>query len=184
MIYNFPAVVGGIDMDSDLLIDISQHPNICGAKLTCASIGKGGRIAQAIQRPDFHVWSGFADIIVPSLMAGFNGVICGSGNIIPRTIVHLYNLAREAVAEKNWEKLQQAQELQAVVSHADWVMFKAGIPGTKCALQRWYYPVGVCRMPLQPASKEVQSMLETELQEVMKIERGFEAQAGVTPAKA
>ena len=114
MVYNFPAVVGGIDIDSDLLIEISQHPNICGAKLTCASIGKGGRVREAIKRSDFHVWSGFADIIVPSTFAGFNGVICGSGNIIPRTIVHLYNLTKQAVEEKSWEKLEEAQRLQAM----------------------------------------------------------------------
>ena len=184
MVYNFPACVGGIDLDSDLIIQIAQHPNICGAKLTCASIGKGGRIAAAIQRPGFHVWSGFADIIVPSTMAGFNGVIAGSGNIIPRTLVHLYNLTTQAVQSKDWDKLQQAQKLQEIVSRADWVLFKAGIPGTKCALQRWYYPAGVCRMPLQPATKEVQAMLETELVEAMKIERSLEEAAGVTPAKA
>lgn len=184
MVYNFPACVGGIDLDSDLIIDISQHPNICGAKLTCASIGKGGRIAAAIKRPNFHVWSGFADITVPALMAGMNGVIAGSGNIIPRTLVHLYNLATEAVEEKSWEKLEQAQKLQQLVSHADWVLFKAGIPGTKCALTRWYYEYGVCRMPLQPASKETKAMLETELVEVMQLERQFEERDGVTPAKA
>lgn len=184
MVYNFPACVGGIDLDSDIIIEISQHPNICGAKLTCGSIGKGGRIAAAVKRPGFHVWSGFADIIVPSMTVGMNGAICGSGNIIPRTLVYLYKLAREAVEEKNWEKQAQAQKLQELVSHADWVMFKAGIPGTKSALARWYYPVGVCRMPLQPATKEVQAMLEKELAEVMHLERQFEEQAGVTPAKA
>ncbi|SJX64737.1 uncharacterized protein SRS1_15554 [Sporisorium reilianum f. sp. reilianum] len=184
MVYNFPACVGGIDIDSDLLIDIAQHPNICGAKLTCANVGKGARVASVVQRPGFHVWSGFADIIVPASTAGFTGVIAGSGNIIPRTLVALYNLTADAVRSKDFDKLQAAQKLQQAVSHADWVLFKAGIPGTKCALDRWYYEYGVCRMPLQPASKEVKAMLEAELQEVMKIERQFEEEAGVTPAKA
>ncbi|SPC61367.1 related to dihydrodipicolinate synthetase family protein [Ustilago sp. UG-2017b] len=184
MVYNFPACVGGIDLDSDLIISISQHPNICGAKLTCASVGKGGRVAAAIKRPGFHVWSGFADIILPSMSAGFNGVIAGSGNIIPRTLVHLHTLTNEALEQKDWEKFSQAQELQKVVSHADWAMFKAGIPGTKCALARWYYEMGNCRMPLQPASKEVLAMLESELKEALELERGFERQARVTPARA
>ena len=34
MIYNFPAAAAGIDMDSDLLCDIAQHPNIIGAKVS------------------------------------------------------------------------------------------------------------------------------------------------------
>ncbi|KAJ9475019.1 Dihydrodipicolinate synthase [Pseudozyma hubeiensis] len=184
MVYNFPACVGGIDLDSDLIIEVSQHPNICGAKLTCANVGKGGRIAAAIERDNFHVWSGFADIIVPASTAGFTGVIAGSGNIIPRTLVELYTLTKQATDEKSWDKLQKAQQLQKVVSHADWVLFKAGIPGTKCALDRWYYEYGVCRMPLQPASKEVRQMLEVELKEAMQLERQLEQRDGVTTAKA
>jgi 4-hydroxy-2-oxoglutarate aldolase len=35
MMYNFPAVSGGIDLSSDLIIDIAkQSPNVCGVKLT------------------------------------------------------------------------------------------------------------------------------------------------------
>ncbi|EST08897.1 DapA-like protein [Kalmanozyma brasiliensis GHG001] len=184
MVYNFPACVGGIDLDSDLIIDIAAHPNVCGCKLTCANIGKGGRVAKAIKRDGFHVWSGFADIIVPATMAGFNGVIAGSGNIIPRTLVKLHQLTTKAVETKDWEKLEEAKRLQEVVSVADWALFKAGIPGTKCALRRWYYEYGVCRMPLQPASKEVLAMLEKELVEAMDVERGLEKDAQAQVAKA
>ena len=36
IIYNFPAVSGGIDMDSDLIVQIiKSSANICGVKLTC-----------------------------------------------------------------------------------------------------------------------------------------------------
>jgi L-threo-3-deoxy-hexylosonate aldolase len=35
MLYNFPAVSNGIDLDSDLITDvIKQAPNVCGVKLT------------------------------------------------------------------------------------------------------------------------------------------------------
>jgi len=35
MMYNFPAVSGGIDLDSDLIIEVAKAaPNICGVKLT------------------------------------------------------------------------------------------------------------------------------------------------------
>lgn len=33
--YNFPAVTGGIDIDSDLIIEVAKRaPNVCGVKLT------------------------------------------------------------------------------------------------------------------------------------------------------
>lgn len=35
MLYNFPAVTGGIDMDSDVIAEIAKRaPNTCGVKLT------------------------------------------------------------------------------------------------------------------------------------------------------
>jgi L-threo-3-deoxy-hexylosonate aldolase len=35
MIYNFPALTNGIDLDSDLIVDVvKEAPNICGVKLT------------------------------------------------------------------------------------------------------------------------------------------------------
>lgn len=39
IIYNFPAVSGGIDMDSDLIVQIiKSSANVCGVKLTFVSI--------------------------------------------------------------------------------------------------------------------------------------------------
>lgn len=35
IVYNFPAVSNGINIDSDLMIALAQHPNIVGCKLTC-----------------------------------------------------------------------------------------------------------------------------------------------------
>jgi len=35
MMYNFPGITAGIDLDSDLIIDIAKtSPNVCGVKLT------------------------------------------------------------------------------------------------------------------------------------------------------
>jgi dihydrodipicolinate synthase/N-acetylneuraminate lyase len=35
LIYNFPVVANGINIDSDTMIQLSQHANIVGCKLTC-----------------------------------------------------------------------------------------------------------------------------------------------------
>jgi 4-hydroxy-2-oxoglutarate aldolase len=38
MMYNFPAVTGDIDMNSDIIEEIARTaPNICGIKLTLVS---------------------------------------------------------------------------------------------------------------------------------------------------
>lgn len=35
MLYNFPLVANGINLDSDMMIELAGHSNIVGAKLTC-----------------------------------------------------------------------------------------------------------------------------------------------------
>ena len=41
MIYNFPTVTAGIDLDSDVIGALAAHPNIVGTKLSCGN--KAGR---------------------------------------------------------------------------------------------------------------------------------------------
>jgi 4-hydroxy-2-oxoglutarate aldolase len=95
--YNFPAVSGGIDIDSDLVVDvIKAAPNVCGIKLTCANVGKLTRImAQAGEpsfaksyprkNPDipFTAIDGFIDFLLPSVSVGAGGAIGGLPNIAP-----------------------------------------------------------------------------------------------------
>ena len=54
IIYNFPAVSAGVDMDSDLLVEIIKAaPNVCGMKLTCANVGKLTRIMAQVSTAEF-----------------------------------------------------------------------------------------------------------------------------------
>jgi 4-hydroxy-2-oxoglutarate aldolase len=47
LIYSYPAVSSGINMDTDLLMDLAKHPNIYGAKHTDHDVGKMTREASA-----------------------------------------------------------------------------------------------------------------------------------------
>ena len=47
IIYNFPGAVGGLDLSSDVIIRLAEHPNIVGVKLTCGNTGKLSRVAAA-----------------------------------------------------------------------------------------------------------------------------------------
>ncbi|KAH7027898.1 uncharacterized protein B0I36DRAFT_433068 [Microdochium trichocladiopsis] len=47
IIYNYPGAVNGMDLSSDVILKLSQHPNIVGVKLTCGNTGKLNRIAAA-----------------------------------------------------------------------------------------------------------------------------------------
>ncbi|KAJ2990222.1 hypothetical protein NUW58_g3058 [Xylaria curta] len=49
IIYNFPGAVNGIDLSSDVVLSLAQHPRIVGVKLTCGNTGKLNRIAAAVR---------------------------------------------------------------------------------------------------------------------------------------
>lgn len=74
------GAASGVDLDSDFLIELSEHPNCFGAKLTCAGIGKGGRLAAHTQSKEylsrhgpFQVLPGFSDYLLPALVTGQTG---------------------------------------------------------------------------------------------------------------
>ncbi|PWN52904.1 aldolase [Violaceomyces palustris] len=183
MIYNFPACASGIDLDSDLLTEISEHPNIIGAKLTCAQIGKGLRLASSIKRQPFRVFPGFADIILPAMLSGQTGAIVGTGNLIPRVLLQLYQMISKAIETKDFQLLSEAQELQRKVAFADWALVKGGISGTKWALERFYESVGTTRRPLQPVSDDLKKVIEDGLKECLELERILEKRDGVKIAR-
>lgn len=172
MIYNFPGAASGIDLDSDLISALSAHPNCFGVKLTCGSCSKGLRIALHTQTPSylsshggpFAVLPGFADYLLPALVARQSGCITGTGNLIPKTIVKLYKTAVEAIETGDKGKMDEAQRLQDLVSQADWVIIKGGIAGTKYALDKYVKEGlgGVVRKPLTGVDEGVRALVEGE----------------------
>lgn len=84
MIYNFPGLLGGLDVNSDMLEILAAHPNICGVKLTCGGIGKIPRVASLNSPGEFVALSGQSDWIVSAQAAGGSGCISGVANLFPR----------------------------------------------------------------------------------------------------
>lgn len=164
ILYNYPGAVAGIDMDSDLIIRISQHPNIVGTKFTCANTGKLTRVANAlgainppsplapaqraaptVSKPDakhpYVAFGGIADFSIQTLVSGGSAILAGGANVVPRLCVRIFNLWAEG-------KLAEAMQAQQQLSDADWVLTKAAIPGTKSAIQSYYGYGGYPRRPL------------------------------------
>ena len=173
ILYNYPGAVAGIDMDSDLIIRISQHPNIVGTKFTCGNTGKLTRVALALdattphaQGSGYMAFGGMADFTLQTGVSGGSGIIAGGANVIPRTCIKVWNL---------WAKgqIKEATELQRLLSKGDWVLTKAAIPGTKAAIQLGYGYGGFPRRPLRRLSKQETSKVEEGIREIMKMERSL-----------
>ncbi|KAJ5724996.1 uncharacterized protein N7483_006353 [Penicillium malachiteum] len=168
IIYNFPAVSGGIDMDSDLIVDIIRSsPNICGVKLTCGNVGKLTRIMGQVSTADFQkryprsctspfrAINGFIDFLLPSISVGSSGAISGLPNIAPKSCVRLWDLSQSSTTAK------EAAELQHMIALADGVALKIGIAGMKLLLHRKYGYSEKPRLPLLPMEETAADVLNS-----------------------
>ncbi|PKS09824.1 hypothetical protein jhhlp_004447 [Lomentospora prolificans] len=176
IIYNYPGAVSGIDIDSDTLIRLADHPNIVGTKFTCGNVGKLARVAGATRSvselfpthraeasPHYFSFAGVADFISSSVSVGGSGAIVGAANVFPRACVNVYNLAVAG-------KLEEAIEAQQELARADWSLTKRAIPGFKAILDRFHGYGGIPREPMQSLSKEQAKVLCEEIAWMMDIE--------------
>ena len=173
LIYNYPAVVTGIDLSSDVIGELSKHPNIIGCKLTCGNTGKLARIAAATDAStptepgsNFMCLGGSADFTLQTLIVGGSGVICGIGNVAPKACVKIVDLFAAG-------KLAEAQKLQAVVARGDWAAIAGGIVGTKSALDTYFGYGGIARRPLPRVTKSEAAKFANDFKEIMELEKSL-----------
>lgn len=84
VIYNFPGLLSGLDVNSDMLETLSAHENISAVKLTCGGVGKMTRVAAQKSPSQFAAVSGQSDWIVAALASGGSGCISGVANLFPK----------------------------------------------------------------------------------------------------
>ncbi|KAG2412126.1 hypothetical protein HFD88_009682 [Aspergillus terreus] len=186
ILYNYPGAVAGIDMDSDLIIRISQHPNIVGTKFTCANTGKLTRVAAALnaitppsplaparkpaaspkpaENHPYVAFGGIADFSLQTLASGGSAILAGGANVLPRLCVQIFTL---------WSagRFAEAMETQQLLSAADWVLTKAAIPGTKSAIQSYYGYGGYPRRPLGRLSEAQAQAIADKIKDAMEVEK-------------
>ncbi|KAK1569626.1 dihydrodipicolinate synthase [Colletotrichum navitas] len=129
VIYNFPAVTSGVDLDSDQLAALASHPNIVAVKLTCGNVGKVVRLTSKFTHEQFGVFGGSSDYLLPTLYAGGSGCVTGMGNIFPSSTSAVYDLWKAG-------RTEVASKLQGDVANAEWAC-KKGIAVTKYGA--WYF---------------------------------------------
>lgn len=187
ILYNYPGAVAGIDMDSDLIIRISQHRNVVGTKFTCASTGKLTRVSHALnaitpssplvgpsksvsskstENHRYVTFGGFADFAIQTLVSGGSAILAGGSNVVPRISVQVFSLWSEG-------RLAEAMELQKVLSDADWILSKTSIPGTKSALQSYHGYGGYPRRPLGRLDDVQAQDVAGKIKEAMQLEQSL-----------
>ncbi|KAL8941069.1 MAG: hypothetical protein Q9211_001971 [Gyalolechia sp. 1 TL-2023] len=173
LIYNYPGAVAGIDIDSDVITQLAQHPNILGCKLTCGNTGKLGRIASAVDAvtpsedgSGFMCMGGSADFTLQTLVVGGSGIIGGLGNIAPRACVRIIELYKAG-------KMDGAKKMQAIVARGDWAAISGGIVGTKSALETYYGYGGFARKPLPRPNQQEAAKYASGFKELVELEKSL-----------
>ncbi|OJJ06017.1 hypothetical protein ASPVEDRAFT_140083 [Aspergillus versicolor CBS 583.65] len=178
VIYSFPAMCNGVDLNSDVMSELAQHPNIVGTKLTCGNAGKVTRLTQEYSHEQFSVYAGSSDWLLPCLIGGGSGCVTGIGNVFPKSVAKLYSLWKEG-------KTQEATKLQGLVAQAEKAC-KEGIAPTKFAAGYFAGPrAGVTdekafwpRKPYKPSGKEKQDWVVKVMQHLVEIEQSVPDRVG------
>ncbi|KAH7324909.1 hypothetical protein B0I35DRAFT_449725 [Stachybotrys elegans] len=171
VLYNFPAVCNGVDLDSQTIAALARkHPNIVGVKLTCGSVAKITRLSAELPADTFATFGGQSDFLIGGLASGSAGCIAAFANIFPKTIVRIYDLwtqgktaealdlhRKAALAEQPCKSGIGAVKFAAATHTAP----KAGIEGAVDKMQprKPYQPIGAAaRETMLPALAEVASI--------------------------
>jgi 4-hydroxy-tetrahydrodipicolinate synthase len=90
--YNFPALTGH-DLTPDLVVRMAASiPTLCGIKDTVDSQRHLREMIHKVKdvRPDFLVFAGFDEFLLPTLATGGDGVIGATANFAPHISLRLY----------------------------------------------------------------------------------------------
>lgn len=129
MLYNFPDRTAS-DLTPDLVLRlVKAFSHIVAIKDTVDNISHTRKLIQVVkaERPEFTVLSGFDEYLIPNLMAGGDGVLCGLTNIVPEIFAGLL----KAYQEKDFAKVTKAQTKISILMNLYDVTnpFIAGIKG-------------------------------------------------------
>ncbi len=139
ILYNVPSRTG-LDIPVSVYQKLCGKPNIIGVKEASTCITKITKILSSC--PDFSVWAGNDDMIVPTIALGGSGVISVLSNIYPEETVRMTHAALSgdfvtaAALQKQYQRL------------IDLLFCEVNPIPIKTAMEMLGYDCGGCRLPL------------------------------------
>lgn len=152
ILYNVPTRTG-VDIPVSVYERLSRVPNIVGVKEASSDITKIARIRLACG-PDFTIWSGNDDQIVPVIASGGSGVISVLSNVYPEETNAM------CLAALNGNYALAAELQRQFLPLIDLLFCEVNPIPVKAAMQYIGYDCGSCRLPLSKLTKEHQLQLE------------------------
>lgn len=176
VIYNFPGICNGVDLDSNTIADLAQRNpgKIVGVKLTCGSVAKITRLAAELSSESFSTYAGQADFLIGGLAVGSAGCISAFSNIFPKTISKIYELYTNG-------KTNEALDLHRKAALAE-TPIKSGIASTKYAVSQYSAAAAGIqhaeellkpRRPYLPVGDTVKANVRDKMDALAEIEKGL-----------
>lgn len=140
ILYNVPSRTG-VDIPVTVYKRLASIPNIVGVKEASTDITKIGKIRHCCP-PDFSVWAGNDDQIVPVLSMGGRGVISVLSNVYPLETAAMTNAALSG-------DFTTAAKLQCqLMPLIDLLFCEVNPIPVKAVMKQIGYDCGACRLPL------------------------------------
>ena len=152
ILYNVPSRTG-VDIPVSVYQRLSRVPNIIGAKEASQDITKIQRILMACE-PDFTVWSGNDDQIVPVIASGGSGVISVLSNVYP---AETQAMCKAALCGDTATAASLQHHFLPLI---DLLFCEVNPIPVKAAMKCMGYDCGGCRLPLTKLTKDHQLQLE------------------------
>ncbi|MDA3881209.1 MAG: dihydrodipicolinate synthase family protein [Prolixibacteraceae bacterium] len=158
VMYNMPATTQ-CSINVDLIETLSHHSNIAGLKDSERDESRIGELVSLFKkRNDFSLLIGWAAQSVKSLIAGYDGIVPSTGNIIPYAYYQLYKAAKNGNADRASELQQFTNEVSSWYQKG--LILSESIPALKllCSAKGLCGPVVLPPM-YRPESQSEEKML-------------------------
>ena len=152
ILYNVPSRTG-VDIPITVYQQLATIPNIVGVKEASSDITKIIRIRNLCP-PDFYIWSGNDDQIVPVIASGGQGVISVLSNLFPEDTVMLTDAA--LAGDFDTAAALQAEFLPVI----DMLFSEVNPIPVKYAMNYIGFDCGPCRLPLGSISPNVKKKID------------------------
>lgn len=158
ILYNVPGRTG-VKLPLEVIKSLSEHKNIIGIKEASGDMTYVSDIAR-ICGPDFDIYSGNDDIIVPTMSIGGVGVISVLANVLPKETHDMCQFYLDG-------KVKESRDLQLKYNGFVHSLFTETNPiPVKKAMNLLNMNVGPLRMPLDELSECATKILIEEMRKI------------------
>jgi 4-hydroxy-tetrahydrodipicolinate synthase len=150
LIYNLPARTG-INIEYQTVKKLSKHKNIVGIKDSSGNFDNMLRYLEETE--NFAVLSGNDQLVLWNLMAGGNGAVSGVSNVLPKTMVSIYDLWAAgdfAKAKKAQDSVRALRDCMKLANPNSIVKRAANLRGI---------PLGPARAPFNVSGEKIDKAL-------------------------